>query len=108
MALWVAYYDWNRGSARVSQGQLVAVGPASEWDGSAVLRGHVENMMRAAGEALEAGVVAATGVGLSFAASDEWLAAKLAGPALMKCVLLAQTVQEYQGLVRLMEADDCV
>ena len=40
--------------------------------------------MRAAGDALEAGVVAATGAGLSFAASDEWLAAKLADPALMK------------------------
>ena len=108
MAPCVACYDWNKGSALVCGGHLVAVGPALRWNRSGVLRGHVKDQMRAAGQALKARVVAATGVGLSSAAGDEWLAAKLADLALVKRVLLAQTAEEYLGLVRLMKADDCV
>ena len=84
MAPWVACYDWNKCSALVSGTQLVAVGPASRWNGSMVLREHVEDLMRAAGEVLEARVVAATGVELRFATRDSWLAATLADPALAK------------------------
>ena len=45
--------------------------------------------MRAAGTALEVHVVAATGVGMSFAAGDDWLAARVTYPALVKNILLA-------------------
>ena len=72
MAPWVACYDWDNGSALVSGGQLVAVGPVSRWNRSAMVHGHPEDLMRVAGEALVARVVAATGVGLRFAAGDEW------------------------------------
>ena len=88
MAPWVPCDDWNKGSALVSGGQLVAVGPASRWNGWTVLCGHVEDLMRATGTALEAHVVAATGVGMSFAAGDDWLAARVTYPALVKNVLL--------------------
>lgn len=108
MAPWVACNDWNKGSAQVSGGYLVAVGPASRWDGSTVLRGHPEDLKPAARDALEAQVVSATGVGLGFAAMDEWLAAWLTDPALVKQVLLVQTAGEYQGVVGLMAAEDCV
>ena len=108
MAPWVACYDWNSGSALVSSGQLVAVGPASRWNRAMVLRGHVDDVMQAAEEALDAPVIAVTGVGLRFAAGDDWLAARLADLALVEWVLLAQTAEEYYRLVRLMEADDCV
>ena len=52
MAPWVACYDCEKGSALVSGSALVAVGPASKWDGSGILCGHVEDMMTAAGAAL--------------------------------------------------------
>ena len=52
MAPWVACCDWGKGSALVSGSALVAVGPASKWDGSGVLRGHMEDMMSAVGAAL--------------------------------------------------------
>ena len=108
MALWGACYDWNKGSALVSGGQPEAVGPASGWNGSTVLRGHLESLMRVAVEALEVPAVAATGFGLRFAAGDDWLAARLANPALVRWVLLASTVEEYYELLCLMEGDDCV
>ena len=37
-----------------------------------MVHGHPEDLMRVAREALVARVVAATGVGLRFAAGDEW------------------------------------
>ena len=73
-----------------------------------MFRRHAEDLRYAAGEALEARVVVAVGVGLRFAAVDEWLAASLAEPALKKRVLLAQTGEEYHELVHFMEAGDCV
>lgn len=45
---------------------------------------------------------------LGFAAADDWLAAKLANPALFKQVLLAQAVEEYEELMRLMSEDGCL
>ena len=86
----------------------MAVGPASGWNGLRVLCGHVEDIIHAAGVAVETRAVAATGVGMRFAAGDDWLAARLAALALVKRVSLAQTVKEYHELVRLMEDDDCV
>lgn len=62
----------------------MALGPASRWNGSTVLRRHVEDMIFAARELLATHVVAATRVGLRFVIGDEWLAAKLANPALVK------------------------
>ena len=64
--------------------------------------------MCAAGAALEACAIAATGVSMRFAAGDDWLAVKLNDSALVKHVLLAQTVEEYHELVRLMEGDDSI
>ena len=107
MAPWVACYDWGKGSALVTSSALVAVGPASKWDGSGVLRGHVEDMISAAGAALNTQAREATGVELGFAAADEWLAAKLADPPLNRRVLLAQSAEEYQELMRLMSEDGC-
>ena len=64
--------------------------------------------MRAAGAALEARAVAATGVGMRFATGDDWRVARLTNPALVKRVLLAQTVEEYHELVHFMEGDEYV
>ena len=107
MAPWVACYDWGKGSALATSLAVVAVGPASKWNGSGVLRGHVEDMMSAAGAALNTQAREATGVELGFAAADEWLVAKLANPALERRVLLAQSAEEYQELMRLMSEDGC-
>ena len=60
MAPGVACYDWNKGSALVSGGYLVTVGPASRGNGSPVLLVHAEDRMRTAGDALEVKVVSAT------------------------------------------------
>ena len=83
----------------------MAVGPASKWNGSTILRGHVQDMMVAAESALNVQAREATGVELGFAAADDWLAAKLADPVLFKQVLLAQSAEEYQELMRLMSED---
>ena len=45
---------------------------------------------------------------LGFAAADDWLSAKLADPVLFKQVLLAQSKEEYQELMRLMSEDGCM
>lgn len=108
MAPWVVYYDCHKGSALVLRGQLVAVEPASRRHGSTVLCRNVEELICEAREALEVRVVAATGVGLEFATGDVWLAANLADPARVKQVLLAQTAEQYQGLVHLMEAGEFI
>ena len=86
----------------------MVVGLASRWNRSTVLRGHVEDLMRAAEAALEARMVAVTGIGMRFATGDDWLASRLTDPTFVKRVLLAQTVDEYHELVRLMEVDDSV
>ena len=67
----------------------------------------VQDMLAAAESALNAQAREATGVELGFAAADDWLAAKLADPALFKQVLLAQSAEEYQELMRLMSEDGC-
>ena len=86
---------------------LVAVGPASKWNGSTILRGHAQDMMAAAESTLNAQAREATRVELGFAAADDWLAAKLADPVLFKQVLLAQSAEEYQELMGLMSEDGC-
>ena len=63
--------------------------------------------MSAAWAALNTQAREATGVELGFAATDEWLAAKLADPALKRRVLLAHSAEEYQELMRLMSEDGC-
>ena len=94
MAPWVASFDWGKGSVLATSQYVVAVGPAWKWNGSTILWGHVQDMMEAAGSALNAQAREATGVELGFAAADNWLAAKLADPVLFKQVLLAQSAEE--------------
>ena len=107
MAPWVASFDWGKGSVLATSQYLVAVGPTSKWNGSTILRGHVQDMMAAAESALNAQAREATGVELGFAAANDWLAPKLADPVLLKQVLLAQSAEEYQELMRLMSEDGC-
>ena len=107
MAPWVASFDCGKGSVLATSQYLVAVGPASKWNGSSILRGHVQDMMAAAQSALNAQAREATGVELGFAAADDWLVAKLADPVLFKQVLLAQSAEEYHELMRLMSEDGC-
>ena len=107
MAPSVASFDWGKGSVLATSQYLVAVGPASKWNGSTILRVHVQDMMAAAESMLNAQAREATGVELGFAVADDWLAAKLADPVLFKRVLLAQSAEEYQELMRLMSEDGC-
>ena len=107
MPPWVASFDWGKGSVLATSQYLVAVGPASKWNGSTILRGHVQDMMAAAESALNTHAREATGVELGFAAANDWLAAKLADPVLLKQVLLAQSGEVYQDLMRLMSEDGC-
>ena len=103
----MASFNWGKGSILATSQYLVAVGPASKWNGSTILRGHVQDIMTAAESALNAQACEATGVELGFVATDDWLAAKLADPVLFKQVLLAQSAEEYQELMRLMSEDGC-
>ena len=107
MAPWVASFDWGKGSVLATSQYLVSVGPASKWNESTILRGHVQHMMAVAASALNAQAREATGVELGFAAADDWLAAKLADPVLFKQVLLAQSAEEYHELMRLRSEDGC-
>ena len=107
MAPWVASFDWGKGRVLATSQYLVAVGPASKWNGSTILRGHVQDMMAAAESAFNAQAREATGVELGFAAADDCLAAKLADPALFQQVLLAQSAEQYHELMRLMSEDGC-
>ena len=107
MAPWVASFDWGKGSVLATSQYLVAVGPASKWNGSTILRGYVQDMIAAAESGLNAQVREATGVELGFAAADDWLATKLANPVLFKQVLRAQSAEEYYELMRLMFEDGC-
>ena len=92
MAPSVASFDWGKGSVLATSQYLVAVGPASKWNGSTILRVHVQDMMAAAESMLNAQAREATGVELGFAVADDWLAAKLADPVLFKQVLCKSTV----------------
>ena len=85
---------------------LVAVGPASKWDWSRILRGHVEAMMAAAKAALNTQARMATGVEVRLVAADEWLAARFADWALTMHVLLVQSADEHQDLMQLMSEDE--
>ena len=107
MAPWVASFDWGKGSVLATSQYLVAVGPASQWNELTILRGHVQDMMAAAESVLNAQVRKATGVELGFEVADDWLAAKLADPVLFRQVLLAQSAEEFQELMRLMSEDGC-
>ena len=102
---WAACFDWDRGSAGATSQFLVAVGPAPQWNGSAILLGHVEDMMAAAKVALNEQARSATGVGLGFAAADDWLAAQLANPVLVNRVMMAESAWEYEEPMRLMSED---
>ena len=108
MAPWVAVYDWTKGSLLVTGGTLVEVGPARRWNGGKVLRGEIEELMGRAGAALESLVRTATGVVCGLAAADEWLAARVSNPALIKRVVVGEMEQEYKELAELMSSVGCM
>lgn len=87
---------------------LVAVEPALKWNGSTVLRGHVEDLMVAAKVVLNTQARAATGVELGFAAADNWLAMRLVDAALVKQVFMVESADEYGELMGLMSGAGCV
>ena len=65
----------------------------------------MEDMMAAAKVVLNIQAHTATGVELGIAAADDWLAACLADPALVKQVLIAESADEYGELMRLMSEE---
>ena len=108
MAPWVAAYDWTKGSLLVTGGTLVEVGPAQKWNGGKVLRGEIEELMGRARIALESLVRTATGVVCGLAAADEWLAARVNNPALIKRAVVGEVEEEYKELAELMSAIGCM
>ena len=108
MAPWVAAYDWTKGSLLVTGGTLVEVGPAQKWNGGNVLRGEIEELMGRAGIALESLVRTATGVVCGLAAADEWLAARVNNPALIKRAVVGEMEEEYKELTEFMSAMWCM
>ena len=108
MAPWVAAYDWTKGSLLVTGGTLVEVGPAQKWNGGKVLHGEIEELMGRAGIALESLVRTATGVVCGLAAADEWLAARVSNPALVKRAVVGEMEEEYKELAELMSAVGCM
>ena len=108
MAPLVAAYDWTKGSLLVTGGTLVEVGPAQKWNGGKVLRGEIEELMGRAGIALESLVRTATGVVCGLAAADEWLAARVNNPALIKRAVVGEMEEEYKELAELMSAMGCM
>ena len=108
MALWVAAYDWTKGSLLVTGGTLVKVGPAQKWNGGKVLCGEVEELMGRAGIPLESLVRTATGVVYGLAAADEWLAARVSNPALIKRAMVGEMEEEYKELAERMSAVGCM
>ena len=104
MAPLVAAYDWTKGSLLVTGGTLVEVGPAQKWNGGKVLRGEIEELMGRAGIALESLVRTATGVVSGLAVADEWLAARVNNPALIKRAVVGEMEEEYKELAELMSA----
>ena len=108
MAPWVAAYDWTKSSLLVTGGTLVEVGPAQKWNGGKVLRGEIEELMGRAGIALESLVRTATGVVCGLAAADEWLAARVSNPALVKRAVVGEMEGEYRELAELMSAVGCM
>ena len=108
MAPWVAAYDWTKGSLLVTGGTLVEVGPAQKWNVGKVLRGEIEELMGRAGIALESLVRTAIGVVCGLAAADEWLAARVNNPALIKRAVVGEMEEEYKELAELMSAVGCM
>ena len=108
MASWVAAYDWTESSLLVTGGTLVEVGPAQKWNGGKVLHGEIEELMAQAGIALESLVRTATGVVCGLAAADEWLAARVDDPVLIKRVVVGEMEEEYKELAELMSAIGCM
>ena len=108
MAPWVAAYDWTKGSLLVTRGTLVEVGPAQKSNGGKVLRREIEELMGQAGIAFGSLVHTATGVVCGLAAADEWLAARVSSPALIKRVVVGEMEEEYKELAELMSAVGCM
>ena len=108
MAHWVAAYDCTKGSLLVTGGTLVEVGPAQKWNGGKVLHGEIEELMGQAGIALESLVRTATGVVCGLAAADEWLAARVNNPALIKRAVVGEMEEDYKELAELMSAIGCM
>ena len=73
-----------------------------------MLRGEIEEVMGRAGIALESLVRTATGMVCGLAAADEWLAARVNNPALIRCAVVGETEGEYRELAELMSAVGCV
>ena len=92
----------------VTGGTLVEVGPAQKWNGGKVLHGEIEELMGRAGTALESLVRTATGVVCGLAAADEWLAARVGNPALVKRTVVGEMEEEYKELAELMTAVGCM
>ena len=100
--------DYQHGPFQVIGRTLVEVGPAQKWNGGKVLRGEIEKLMGRAGIALESLVRTATGVVCGFAAADEWLAAHVGSPALIKRAVVGEMEEEYMQLAELMSAVECM
>ena len=73
-----------------------------------MLCGEIEKLMGRAGIALESLVSTATGVVCGFAAADEWLAAHVGSPALIKRAVVGKMEEEYMQLAELMSAVGCM
>ena len=84
------------------------MGPAQKWNGGKVLRRGIEELMGRAGIALESLVRTATGVVCGLAAADEWLAARVSSPALIKLAVVREKEEEYKELAELMSAIGCM
>ena len=84
------------------------MGPAQKWNGGKVLRRGIEELMGRAGIALESLVRTATGVVCGLAAADEWLAARVSSPALIKRAVVREKEEEYKELAELMSARGCM
>lgn len=64
--------------------------------------------MERAGDALESLVRTAIGVVCGLAAADEWLAARVSNPALVRRAIVGEMEEEYRELAELMSAVGCV
>ena len=73
-----------------------------------MLRGEIEELMGRAGIALESLVRMATGVVCGLAAADEWLAARVGNPALIKRTVVGEVEEEYKELAELMSVVGCM
>ena len=67
-----------------------------------MLCGEIEELMEWAGDALESLVRIAIGVVCGLAAADEWLAARVSNPALIRRAIVGEMEEEYRELAELM------